>query len=228
MMERLTGKAEDLEAYNVMFEPFLSYVLLQFSVQNQRSPGLEHDLWFDERLAKGRQEAAAAAAIQLVHHVPPTVYEELANMCKLAGLAQSIFVYRKLSQAVVPSLSMTNVARTFGQARTWGMAKFLTHESIANQFFMPGVSVAAASHSAWQDVLVLSEDSLQLMTKRMSHNYSTLNVKMRKPWSSKELAAKSSTESIVFFGSPPGLGGKHWVISFGCIFQTHEKWSLQL
>ncbi|CAK9049198.1 Uncharacterized protein SCF082_LOCUS27290 [Durusdinium trenchii] len=71
--------------------------------------------------------------------------------------------------------------------KTWGMAKFLTHESIANQFFMPGVSVAAASHSAWQDVLVLSEDSLQLMTKRMSHNYSTLNVKMRKPWSSKEL-----------------------------------------
>lgn len=67
------------------------------------------------------------------------------------------------------------------------MARFLTHESIANQLFSLGFCVATPQQVAWTEQLTNCEKTLLLMCERMESDYTKLTAKMRRPWSTKDV-----------------------------------------
>ena len=67
------------------------------------------------------------------------------------------------------------------------MARFLTHESIANGYFNAEFCGASGSVSSWGDILTNTDEVLQLMILRMEADYLASHPKSRRAWSSRDL-----------------------------------------
>lgn len=73
--------------------------------------------------------------------------------------------------------------------RKWSMGKMLTHDSIAKGLWRNDYCSASPSMDAWRAVLANSQELLLLAIERMTHDYSSLNQKMRRPYGAKEVAS---------------------------------------
>lgn len=70
------------------------------------------------------------------------------------------------------------------------MQKFLTHEALASGLFNAGSCCASSTQSSWAEILTVQKDSLDLVVERMGQDFASQHPKLRKPWSSKEVAAR--------------------------------------
>ena len=70
------------------------------------------------------------------------------------------------------------------------MGKILPHESVANGSFNLGYNSVLPQIKVWEDELGNTEEVLGLLVERLEKDYLSLNVKMRRAYSSKDVAAR--------------------------------------
>lgn len=74
--------------------------------------------------------------------------------------------------------------------RLFSMHKYLTHESIAQGWFNIDHSSVIPSIAQWEEKLVNTDAVLGLMCDRMLSDYESLNPKMRKPYTAKDIDSR--------------------------------------
>lgn len=67
------------------------------------------------------------------------------------------------------------------------MAKFITHDTIAQGIFNHDTCAAVGAMTAWRAELLNTPDILELLVKRLEHDYENLHVKMRKAYTFKDV-----------------------------------------
>ena len=67
------------------------------------------------------------------------------------------------------------------------MAKFITHESLAAGAWNRTHCSATDTMQAWQETLTNTDDILNLVLDRMSSDWKSLNPKMRKPFTLRDV-----------------------------------------
>ena len=98
------------------------------------------------------------------------------------------------------------------------MAKFLTHESIAEGMFNREHCTASTSLTAWQEYLVNSSQLLELLCARLRHDWLSTPLKFRKAWNCQQIV------SCFELATHPFLFGH--IISLGC-YHGHLAWKLK-
>ena len=69
------------------------------------------------------------------------------------------------------------------------MGKFITHDAIASGVLNRDFNSATSTQAAWQGELLNSPQVLDLLLDRMGKDWSSLHVKIRKPYTAKDLDA---------------------------------------
>ena len=69
------------------------------------------------------------------------------------------------------------------------MGKFINHDAIASGVLNRDFNSATSTQAAWQGELLNSPQVLDLLLDRMGKDWSSLHVKMRKPYTAKDLDA---------------------------------------
>ena len=67
------------------------------------------------------------------------------------------------------------------------MPSFITHEPLAQNLFNEKHNTAQGVLQPWSKQLTNSQNLLDYVVQRMEHDFTSLAVKMRKPWSGKDV-----------------------------------------
>ena len=73
--------------------------------------------------------------------------------------------------------------------RTFTMHRFITHDPVAVGWFNMGKSSATNAFSQWENELVNTEEVLHLLCDRLLADYESLSLKMRRPWTAKDVVS---------------------------------------
>lgn len=76
------------------------------------------------------------------------------------------------------------------------MQKFLTHDAVAQGWFGLGKTSSSSAICQWEADLANTDRVLELMCERLQSDYESLAPKMRKAWTSKDVAAWRETTAI--------------------------------
>ena len=70
------------------------------------------------------------------------------------------------------------------------MGQFLPHESVAAGSFNVGYNTVQPQFKVWEDELTNTEEILRLLVERLEKDHLSLNPKMRRAYTSKDVAAR--------------------------------------
>ena len=121
----------------------------------------------------GRLESQAA--LNLLHNVSPVVRDSLKELVR----PERPWFY-----------SPTD--------RLFGMTKFLNHDGVAHGVFNQNYCSGAGSWERW---LHNSAELLDLLLERMRKDWESMAMKMRKPWSQKDLESLANSWQIIKLSS---------------------------